>query len=115
MKIGIQGVEYVIEAPTFGEDLESMDQAFEIEIDKEGKGIKPKIQAKKMYISSIAKCLKSWTFRGYNKETGKLVTEGEVLPITSETIESLPSSHGNILLSRSRDLTTVSGEEVKNL
>jgi hypothetical protein len=111
----IEGIEYTLLSPTFGEDLSSMDDNFSMDVSPDGKNVSPKVNSAGVNLGMVVRCLKSWTFRGYDKNKEELIKEGEVLPITEENVSKLPAKHGNFLLARSRELTTLSDKELKNL
>lgn len=113
-KLEIEGIVYEFKTPTFGEDLDTVDNAMTMN------GADPRspvnISNRKMNLLSIASVLKSWTFRGYDKDTDTLMKEPvPVVPISEEMIASLPARHGSRLLVEAKRITSLSEVEVKNL
>ena len=119
MKFEIQGIMYDLRMPTFGQDLDALEGAFEFKMKQGANGGDPEadvsIKGGEMNAVSVLKCMKDWTFKGFNSDTGELVTEGEILPITLGSIKQLPASHGNHLIIAARRLTQISDADIKNL
>jgi len=111
-KIEIEGIEYVLKTPTFGEDLEALEKA--ASFDLSGDIPNMQLNAGTAAISSLISSLESWTFRGMTEE-GALLTTGDILPINFDTVKSLPSSHGHTLSRLSKTLTDTVKFVEKNL
>ena len=111
--IGIEGIDYVLRTPSFGEDLRSLEEAASIEFD--GTNPSMKLHAGAAAISSLKRALESWTFRGVDEKTEVLIKGGEILPITLDNIQKLPSSHGHTLSRLSKKMTDFTDFTEKNL
>ena len=116
MRFEIQGIQYELNAPTFGRSLEVLDSGFSFDIGNGGDA-KPsvKVNSGKMSATTVLSCLASWTFRGWEDDKVTLKMEGDILPINMASVEALPSSHGDYILKMSKELTTLKDNEIKNL
>ena len=112
MKFEIEGVLYTIMPYSWGEELEIAEGGIAVDFVDEKPSIN--VASGTVAIQAVLKSLKEWTFRGMD-EDGKLLAEGNILPITNENVKKLPASHGRLIYAKVKELNGVGMIEAKNL
>ena len=107
----IDGVEYVTKKYGFGEHCDISSTTMKTEY-VDGKPFMRADFGVRTFMV-VMRGLKSWTFKGVDGD-GNVKTEGEVLPITDETVRKIPPKHGETLYKIIQSENEMSDDEIKN-